>query len=875
MKKAFLSIAAILALVTINGCKKDSSSLLPSSSSDITSSEVTSSSEESSSISSSSSSSTSSSSATSSEESSEDVVTYSLSVTGPEKTEYETGDVFEFANCTIKLFTITNSVSDDGVILSRNQYTVIVNGQPVEGDLTLSNEGTVTITFKANDHEEATGSLTLSVVTYYNLTNASSEYVVLRDLPSRAKANEVIHFTLTLLPGYYFDGVITITDTNGNPVDFTVNENYFYTFTMPASNIVISTETGLNNFTITRDNEIIEKIILDDDSGEEVDIFSATPGTKLKFKAENSVDYSFTEVYIDGNACAKGDDEYYHFIMPHHPVHITTDKVARVYPITGNFDSLTLSTTTIYKDPDTKEPITRAIKGDVVYMHFDYSVTLVKYTVSVKDADGSTLIVTKVEGEDTYYFTMVSSDITVEVTEEDYSLYYGYYVTEKVFKTYNLYGSGNKLEEKDYSSLSSIELEFFSNGSYRRNSSSSTWEIDQDGTSGHIVAASNDFYYTPHLIVSRFDNGDSGTWDDASVGTWDENTVIHAMKFDSKNRIIWVEDAERNITENILITADNVYLGVTLTKEDGSTCLGSDITTESTFFATYGDNLTMEVRACLVVQSFNITAESTAEYSLAVKDAEGNAITTAKNSETVYVYGSLLEENTAKYISAISVLNGSTKVVTTALEDVENAWSFVMPKGDVTITLTIVDPNKYAGYEAVGKYVGYNIWSSKSGDLDFSLSSAPGIQSWEVTAGGKMFMNSASSDIVSMENSNHTTIVASRTYTYGNDVIATPYSSSITDSYVGVRLPDGVEKTTLKVKTHWMGSASSFAVEFYFGETLAGGLFATNGTYYCGVTFTYEEGTERIGNTGTYHVVLDGETIFDVANGVISAHASE
>lgn len=45
----------------------------------------------------------------------------------------------------------------------------------------------------------------------------------------------------------------------------------------------------------------------------------------------------------------------------------------------------------------------------------------------------------------------------------------------------------------------------------------------------------------------------------------------------------------------------------------------------------------------------------------------------------------------------------------------------------------------------------------------------------------------------------------------------------------------------------------------------------TNSTYYCGVTFTYD-GTDRVGSTGTYHVVYQGKTIYDVTGTTVTAH---
>ena len=76
---------------------------------------------------------------------------------------------------------------------------------------------------------------------------------------------------------------------------------------------------------------------------------------------------------------------------------------------------------------------------------------------------------------------------------------------------------------------------------------------------------------------------------------------------------------------------------------------------------------------------------------------------------------------------------------------------------------------------------------------------------------------------------------------------------------------------TVTSKVHWISSGSSYAVEFFVDGTFKAGIFMTNSTYYCGVTFTYD-GTDRVGSTGTYHVVYNGRTIFDVTGTTVTAH---
>ena len=309
MKKAFLSVAALLALVTITGCNPGNnvSSTSPSTSS------------------------------------SQEERTYTLSVSKPTKTEWEVGEIFDFASIEVKLDTLVNGVSSGVTTLTRDQYIVCVGEKQIDGNFTFVNDGTVTFVFKAKEHTEATASFDVNVKQYFTLTNLSSESAVLTGLPERSLAGEKINFTLTLLPGYYFDETVSILDGSSQPVEFT-SDNYTFTFTMPASNVTIAIGTGLNDFVITKDETFIDEIVLENSTEEDkVDMYSAVPGTQLKFKTHEDKDSTFTELYINGEIATVGEDEYYHFVMPHHPVSITTNKTHRIYQI-KNESTLTLST---------------------------------------------------------------------------------------------------------------------------------------------------------------------------------------------------------------------------------------------------------------------------------------------------------------------------------------------------------------------------------------------------------------------------------------------------------------------------------------------------------------------------------------------------
>ena len=881
---AALSLTVVSCNNTINSSVSSSGGTSISSSVSETSSSTSLNSSASEESSSSSSSSEFSSETSSSSSSPVVVVTYQLKVTGPAKTEYETGEVFKFETIEVALVKLEDGVISEQTKLSRNQYVVKVNNQTIEGDFTFADAGSVTFNIASKEHEEAVGSFTVSAKTYYTLTNASSDYVVLAGLPNKALENEIVSFGLTLLPGYYFVGTLTITDGANQKVNYTA-DNYVYTFTMPASNVVIAVETGVNDYTIARDDDFIDKVVLDEEEATDEDVFSATPGTKLKFQTHESVDYSFTKVFIDGVEVVKAADEYYHFVMPHHPVHITTDKANRVYSITTNADELALSTCVMYKDEITKAPITSAIKGERVYLSFAYDVQLVKYDIVVTDAEGNSLEVTQVDGEDTFYFDMISSNITVQITEDNYSLYYGYYVTNKQYKTWNLYQSSNNFYSKTYADLNSTGFVFESNGRGLKGAAGFDWSIASDGTSGYItahvdntsVSTVREFYYTPHLILTKFDDTPSATWKDAFVGTWDENTIIKAIAFNEDDRLIWVEGEDGSLAEKLLVRDDKVYTDFSVYKDEAKETLakGEDITTESTYYID-SDTISFKVSAGEVKQNYNILVNQVDKATATVTNESGTEIAAAENGQKVIVSVEMLpgvdESITIKGI-LVRTTSGS-QVSATAVAGETNKWSFTMPMSAVTINIDLNDPNKYVGHPALGKYVGYNIYSRNSSDIDFSTSTVNKLR-YEITSAGKFIQNESTSTDVSYIDSTERGIltVGSRTWSYGGGVIAAPYSDSKGDSYIAVRIPDGYTMDDLFVKVLYLSSPLVYAVEFHFGGQFSTGLFVADDTYYCGVTFSYDGDMDRVGSEGTFHVHLDDTIIYDVINGVASVHA--
>lgn len=670
MKKAFLSVAALLTLVTITGCNPGNnvSSTSPSTSS------------------------------------SQEERTYTLSVSKPTKTEWEVGENFDFASVEVKLDTLVNGVSSGVTTLTRNQYIVSVGEKQIEGNFTFVNDGTVTFVFKSKEHTEATASFDVNVKQYFTLTNLSSESAVLTGLPERSLAGEKINFTLTLLPGYYFDETVSILDGSSQPVEFT-SDNYTFTFTMPASNVTIAIGTGLNDFVITKDETFIDEIVLENSTEEDkVDMYSAVPGTQLKFKTHEDKDSSFTELYIDGEIATLGEDKYYHFVMPHHPVSITTNKTHRIYQI-KNESTLTLSTVNMYIDED-KTPITSGYKGQKVYLEFAYTPVLVKYNVTITAADKTKVTATQVasgvtSGKDLYTFDMISSDLNIKITEDDYSTYYGWYVTEKQYSTWNFYGSYSGLEEKNINSYSAMKYQFNSNGKALRGSSViETWttEANKEDTTGKLLvkgsgnSSTKPYYFTKNMIVFQ----SSSNWNDAYIGIWDKDVTLHVLKLnDGETRIAWTEDASKNITDKLLITNNNVYTSFELYTDSTKTteCTGANLTTKSNFYVYVDDETYLKVASANVTKQHDLTITANENCSLKVTNEAGEEITKAENGSTVYIEANANEGYNVKNVKATYKKSngwyGTTTVEVEVTKTDDGKYSFVMPENAVTISCEV------------------------------------------------------------------------------------------------------------------------------------------------------------------------------------------
>lgn len=728
----------------------------------------------------------------------------------------------------------------------------------------------------------------------YNIINASSEAAYLDGLPEKGVAHQSYSFRVSLKPGYHFNDKITIT-SGETTVSYTFKDSY-YTFEMPEAEVAIAVDVGKTDFTIKSTSYFVSNVYLDQEGAENVIARSALPGTALKFEAHADEDFEFTTITMNGKALEEGDDGFYHFSMPTRPAIISSDKVAVKYNVTMTSE-LALSTATIYTDTETKTAITQAVKDEKVYIAFAPKAedASVKYEVSVKTlvGEGETskeLTVTKEEGaENTFSFSMVSKNVEISVKETDLSLYKKSALINKAWKGVDLSREG-EFGSKSYSELNTPLVSFAEDGTGSMKNYSTEEAITWEPTTAHGARVTNknvvsEAIATEHILAMQYPlTYKAPSWEDTNYYIADDTYDLHYFTFNAVNhdRLVWVEDANHNIVENVFIH-DNAYrTGVTIKKADGSLALGTDVTESSHFVIYDGETKLVDIAAGKIAVENTITVEPVQYVNCEVKNAAGEAITSSINGATVTIHVSLAEGAPENLGIRKPVVKDSSDYNVQVIKVDDETYTFVMPEKAVTITNSTVDFSAYKGYAALGSYVSYNFYNNKGSDQDFSTNK-PNIVRWDFNAAGEATKDSTKYTISSLENTPEGDMVLSNvsasgetqttTIKYSNGLMVTPFSFGGTnwgDVYIGIRLPAGKVEEDVKVQAHYItsaGSSSIWAVSFLVSDELFGSIFCYKGEIFMGVTFTYEEGSTHIGEDSSYHVVKDGVTLFDVVNG--------
>ncbi len=728
----------------------------------------------------------------------------------------------------------------------------------------------------------------------YNIINASSEAAYLDGLPEKGVAHQSYSFRVSLKPGYHFNDKITITSGETN-VSYTFKDSY-YTFEMPEAEVAITADVGKTDFTIKSTSYFVSNVYLDQEGEENVIARSALPGTALKFEAHADEDFEFTTITMNGKALEEGADGFYHFSMPTRPAIISSDKVAVKYNVTMTSE-LALSTATIYTDTETKAAITQAVKDEKVYIAFTPKAedASVKYEVSVKTLVGEEetskeLTVTKEEGaENTFSFSMVSKNVEISVKETDLSLYKKSALINKTWKGVDLSREG-EFGSKSYSELNTPLVSFAEDGTGSMKNYSTEEAITWEPTTTHGARVTNkkvvsEAIATEHILAMQYPlTYKAPSWEDTNYYIADDTYDLHYYTFNSVNhdRLVWVEDANHNIVENIFIH-DNAYrTGVTIKKADGSLALGTDVTESSHFVIYEGETKLVDIAAGKIAVENTITVEPVQYVNCEVKNAAGEAITSSINGATVTIHVSLAEGAPENLGIRKPVVKDSSDYNVQVIKVDDETYTFVMPEKAVTITNSTIDFSAYKGYAALGSYVSYNFYNNKGSDQDFSTNK-PSIVRWDFNAAGEATKDSTNYTISSLENTPEGDMVLSNvnasgetqttTIKYSNGLMVTPFSFGGTnwgDVYLGIRLPAGKVEEDVKVEAHYIAtdwSSSIWAVSFLVNDELFGSIFCYKGEIFMGVTYTYEEGSTRIGEDSSYHVVKNGVTLFDVVNG--------
>lgn len=752
------------------------------------------------------------------------------------------------------------------------------------------------------------------VVETFNIVNSTSEYAYLDGLPEKGEVGKTYSFRVSLKPGYHFNDKVTI--NCGDAIVDATFENGLYSFVMPNGDITISLDVGVTDFTITNTSMFIEKVLLDDNNEEEVNIRSATAGTALKFEVIYNDDFHFSKISMNNTELEEGEDGYYHFVMPSRPVVLSSDKLETYYNLNLKSE-LTLSSLKMYTDEEEKTETKKAYKGQKVYMDLSYlseATKKVAYTFDVNttsedDADKANLEVKQVETTNVYYFEMISSDIDINITEKDCTKLIGHTLVNKNWKTWNLsdpssyWSSPNVIDTKEYTFMLSKEITFTEDGDGKYGAYALSWNVTDsdnfaliDYSGGSSTNVNNKkVYFTNHLILTTYSDYNSSIDDfsDLYVGTYSSDYAVHSYIFNKQYRIIWIEDKESNILENIMVINNkDVYTNLNFKNDDNNDILGSDITVGSKFNVYDGDKLLGQVNNndFLKVQNLKMITDENTE--VVIKDKNGNNITSSLAGETVYVYPKL-KDNVGENIALrdIKVVSDSKFISVSKVEGQENVYSFVVPNAETKINVLSMNSIKYQDYPVLGKYITYNLSNGyKSADMDYSSSSLYKTtfeffanESIEKIKSSYSSSTTESLIITSLENVEQGKMainnydVDGELY-FANGLMVTPYSvgkSSYMDVYIGIRVPEGKDETKVKTQVHFNYQEKFWAISFYLEDELFGSIFNYNdNNIYTGVEFTFEEGSTRINSTASYHVVKDGVTLFDVNKDKVTPHVN-
>lgn len=765
----------------------------------------------------------------------------------------------------------------------------------------------------------------------FAIINESSSVATLVGLPTSGVAGEEYSFIVSLKPGHQFNDKLTI-KSGDEDVSYTV-KNGTFTFTMPAGEVKIKLDTAETEFTIYSTSMFVKNVLLDSEDEENqkvANVRSTLPGTKLKFELVNSINFHCSKVMINGVEIQENEEDgYYHFTMPTRPVVISTDKIETKYSITADTSVLKLSTVKMFTDLETKEEITEAYKGQKVYLEFAYDVTKVDYKFSVEygangtDDDGVPFVkgkleAKKVEGNDKlYYFEMVSSKVTLQITsEKDCSKFVGHDLSDQkwmmteikdgwnssktalITYTFDFLNDSKQNENQGYISFKDNGEGLVNTGGYQ--DTEFEWNFEnEEGIASYYWAQyssvkNQTIYYTDHLALIRDDY--SSNWNDAFFGMKNNEYEMHVLKFDSNYRYVWVQDEDSNILESIFVCNNEVYLNAKVKDESGEEVLGSALTTDASYLKFYSATDKELVRfatgTAYLISDLDVFTNGDVDVTFTI-DGTNTPITFAEAKATVKMKVSIKENATeGTSIESVKAIYTSTSYGTvysydltlTAVKNEENTYTFTMPTSKVNVSVIASIPNKEKGFAQVGTYYAFgpNTYSSeetnKSATYEFTLPGDGTLRKKYISGSGVETIYA----ITDIENSTTGVI----TYTdgvdyqklyYHNGLIVTPQAINSTDFksvYLGITWKEGATYENVEARVHKKidGYSSTWAASYYFNGICIGSIFHHNNVVYMGITIKFDAGSTSIGTSSSYHIYQGDTLLFDVIKNKLTSH---
>lgn len=673
MKKSYLLVLGLAALLSVSACSETSSSPSPSSeepsettsqvepsqepsSADPTSEEEPSSGEPSSEE--------PSSVEPSSEEPSSVAQDYAINVDAPNTVTVEVAE--QATEGTTVSFTVT--VNDPS---KTELVSVKVNG------FTLQPEGN---SYSFEMPAEAANIVVETAAITYTVTNSSSDYCYLVGLNDDYSVGDLVSFSVGLKPGYHYYGLDVYTigeDETQNPVEYTQLGNS-YSFTMPEENVFVKLETEATpyklNYSVTGSVTSIDYNFYNVADGSRISNNSYVPaGTEMKveFKLYSSSDgkHKVNKVSFDGKELTpNAEDGYYYVTMPSYPASFAVETVAvtRAFNITPSEHLSAFITSD--KEGTVDSALTEGTYDTKYYLHVSsndaaYSVNSVN--ISYTDEEGTVQSIT-VKEETTgslYSFTCPKGDVTITFVEKDLSMYLNHEVVGS-YIGYNLFSTSTANKT---SITSPTEMKF--NGDATSSGwKSGAWTIVDNN---HVSVSDKVFTHEGNSLFAQYGSANSDVYVFVKGVKGSDVLTNDACYSKDNNTINWYANLTVNgeTTTSFACINDVVYLNVTITLLEGTTINGAskfEVSKNGKLLAT----VTNAGSNKLTVEESNVTTTYTGEKGDLVVGNKSATFEGAEYSYTLEGTTLTLTSPTKTYVLELDVT--ALTYTVTSFEEKEN-----------------------------------------------------------------------------------------------------------------------------------------------------------------------------------------------------------